>query len=150
MQLRTCPVCNTLSISFSLDTLAEALACESWSPAMKEMKESDGMLHFYYTLYRLTMLLFVIHVFLAVIANFIQHSLKDSHKDVLPSLLYELSPSHLLPPSLSQEELSASLQAMVKERRMSCFQFAKFLLRSKATRPFIFDFTEHSGGESFE
>ena len=96
------------------------------------------------------MFLFVIRAFLAVIAEFIQHSLgKDYHKDVLPALLNELNVPHFLR-SLSQEELSVKLQEMVKERRMSYFHFAKFLLRSEATRPFIFDFTEHTGGESFE
>ena len=96
------------------------------------------------------MFLFVICVFLAVIAEFIQHFLgRNCHKDVLPTLLSELKLPHLLH-SLSQEELSAKLQAVVKEHQMSFFQFAKFLLRSKATRPFIFDFTEHTGGESFE
>ena len=91
----------------------------------------------------------MIRVFLAVVAKFIQHSLgKNCHKDVLPALLTGLNrPHHLYP--LSQEELSAKLQEMVKERRMSCFHFAMVLLRSKVTRPFIFDFTEHTGGESF-
>ena len=89
----------------------------------------------------------MIHVFLVVIAKFIQHSLgKNCHKDVLPSLLYEQSASHS---SLSQEELSAELQAMVKERQMSCFHFALFLLRSRIARPFIFEFAEYTGGESF-
>ena len=50
VQLHACPVLSNLSISFSFDafTLAEAPACESWSPAKKEM-EWDGMLQFYYT-----------------------------------------------------------------------------------------------------
>ena len=96
------------------------------------------------------MFLFVTCSFLAVIAEFIQQFLgKNCHKDVLPTLLNELKTYHGLH-SLSQEELSVKLQAMVKERQMSCFQFARFLLRSVATRPFIFDFTEHTGGESFE
>ena len=96
------------------------------------------------------MFLFVIRVFLAVIAEFIQHFLgRNCHKDVLPTLLNELKlPHHLHSPR--QEELSVKLQAMVKEHQMSYFQFAKYLLRSEKTRPFIFDFTEHTGGESFE
>lgn len=116
-------------------------------------EEWEGMLHFYYTLYSILdggRSCFVIPVFLADIAEFIQHTLgKNCHKDVLPTLLNELKVSlHLY--SLSQEELSAKLQAMVKERQISWFQFAQFLLRSEATRPFIFDITEHTGGESFE
>ena len=56
IHLHACPVLsNLLSISFSFDavTLAEAQVCGSWPPAMKEMKEWEGMLHFYYTLYSL-------------------------------------------------------------------------------------------------
>ena len=97
-----------------------------------------------------TTFLFVIRAFLAVIAEFIQHSLgKNYHKDVLPALLNGLKVPHHLHP-LSREELSVELQATVKERRMSCFHFARTLLQSKATQPLIFDFTEHTGGESFE
>ena len=98
---------------------------------------------------RWNMLLFVIHIFLADIAEFIQLSLeKNCHKDVLPALLNELNVPHLLH-SRSQEELSAGLQAMVKERRMSCFHFAQLLLRSKTSRPFIFEFAAQTG-ESLE
>ena len=115
-------------------------------------EEWEGMLHFNYTLNSLLdgPRSCLLYVFLAVIAEFIQHFLgRNCHRDVLPALLTGLKGPHHLH-RLSQEELSAKLQAMVKERQMSCFQFAMVLLRFEATRPFIFDFTEHIGGESFE
>ena len=94
--------------------------------------------------------MFVIPVFIAVIAEFIQITLrKNLHKKAFRALLNKLKPCHGLFSSLSQEELSAQFQAMVKERQMSWLHFAWALLHFEATRPFIFDITEHTGGESF-
>lgn len=94
--------------------------------------------------------MFVIPVFLAVIVKFIQITLgKNPHKDVFPTLLNELKASHFLRFTETQEELSAALQRMVKERRMSWFCFAQYLLRSERTRPFIFAFADHTS-ESLE
>ena len=47
----------------------------------------------------------------------------------------------------SSQQLSEAVQQVVKERRMTWFQFAQTLLRSQVTRPVVFEIAEYTGGE---
>ena len=68
---------------------------------------------------------------------------------MLPTLLRELDVlTHHLVPSPSTQEVSEALQAMVKERQISWFHFARYLLRSETTCRYIFDFAKYTRGES--
>ena len=79
--------------------------------------------------------------------KFIQRYLsRDTHRDVLPSLLRELgSTAYNLLRSTSQQIQSDALQEVVKKCRMTRFHFAQCLLRSKPTRPFIFALAKYTG-----
>ena len=48
----------------------------------------------------------------------------------------------------SSQQLSEAVQQVVKERRMTWFQFAQYLLRSKETCPFVFEISNYTCGES--
>ena len=89
-------------------------------------------------------------VYLVAIVDFIQCCLsRNTHRDVLPSLLRELGSTHseLLRFS-SQQTQSEALQKVVKKCRMTWFHFARCLLRSHSARPFIFEIAKWTGGES--
>ena len=53
--------------------------------------------------------------------------------------------SFSFPPSIQQ--LSEAVQQVVKEHRMTWFQFARYLLRSETTCPFVFEIAQHTCGE---
>lgn len=89
-------------------------------------------------------------VYLVAIVDFIQYYLsRNTHRDVLPSLLRELgsTDSRLLRFS-SQQTQSDALQEVVRKSQMTWFHFARCLLRSNPTRPFIFEIANWTGGES--
>ena len=48
----------------------------------------------------------------------------------------------------SSQQLSEAVQQVVKERRMTWFQFAQYLLRSKETCPLVFEISNYTCGES--
>ena len=79
--------------------------------------------------------------------KFIHGYMKDAPREVFCALLTELSPNayHLLRSTPSQQRLFESLQAVVKECRMTFFRFAQYLLRSQITRHFIFSITKCTG-----
>lgn len=84
---------------------------------------------------------------------FIRRCLVNAPEDVLQSILKEVlgGKANKLPPSVQgRQQLYKALETAVKDRSMTWFEFAQFLLRTKSTRPFIFyiEKEKHTGGES--
>ena len=92
-----------------------------------------------------------VRVYLVGVVEFIRHHFgRNAPRDVVSALhreIVETSHQFLLP---SSQRVSEAMQEVVKERRMTWFSFARYLLRSKGTRPFVFEIPKYTGGESGE
>ena len=89
------------------------------------------------------------YVYLVDVVNFIQTSFtRNIHRNVLRTLLGELGvTNHQILRFATLPEQCVALQAVVKANGMSWFQFAQYLLRSRQTRPFVFQIAEYTDGE---
>lgn len=88
-------------------------------------------------------------LYLVDVRNFVQKYFEAKTLDVLLALLSELGiPDPYLLRFASRQELSVAVQAEVKRQRMTWFHFAQYLLRSKKTRPIVFQIAEYTDGES--
>lgn len=71
-------------------------------------------------------------------------------RDVVLALHREVVETHhqhfSFPPS--SQQLSEAIQKVVKEHRMTWFEFARFLLRSKRTCPFVYEISKYTCSES--
>ena len=74
----------------------------------------------------------------------------NAHRYVLCALYMEVDETahRFLCSNPSNQRLSEALQEVVQKRRMKWFRFAKYLLRSKVTCPFVFDIPKYTHGES--
>ena len=90
-----------------------------------------------------------VFTFVGVVTFICHHFGGNAPRDVVSALhreVVELSHrSHSFPPS--SQQLSEAIQQVVKERRMTWFQFARYLLRSETTRPFVFKIVQYIGGK---
>ena len=89
-------------------------------------------------------------LYLVDVTNFIRKYFEAKTPEVLRDLLRELGKTdHHLLRFTSQQEQSVAVQAEVKRQRMTWFRFAQYLLRSKKTRPIVFQIAEYTDGESY-
>ena len=92
-----------------------------------------------------------VRVYLVGVVVFIRHHFgRNAPRDVVSALHREMveTSCQFFPPS--SQQVSEAMQEVVKERRMTWFSFARYLLRSKGTRPFVFEIPKYTGGESGE
>ena len=86
--------------------------------------------------------------FVGVVAFICHHFGGNAPRDVVSALHRVVVPRHQsysFPPS--SQQLSEAIQQVVKERCMTWFQFARFLLLSRTTRPFVFKIPQYIGGK---
>jgi len=86
--------------------------------------------------------------FVGVVAFICHHFGGNAPRDVVSALHRVVVPRHQsysFPPS--SQELSEAIQQVVKERCMTWVQFARFLLLSRTTRPFVFKIVQYIGGK---
>ena len=84
--------------------------------------------------------------FVGVVTFICQHFGGNAPRDVVSALHREVVElSHSFSPS--SQQLSEGIQQVVKERRMTWFRFAHYLLRSETTRPFVFKIVQYIGGK---
>ena len=90
-----------------------------------------------------------VHVYPVGVVMFIRHHFgKNAPRDMVSELYREIvETSHQFFLSSSQQ-VSEAMQEVVKERHMTWFSFARYLLRSKRTCPFVFEIPKYTGGES--
>ena len=89
-----------------------------------------------------------VFTFVGVVAFICHHFGGNAPRDVVSALHREVVPrrqSNSFPASIQQ--LSEAIQKVVKERRMTWFQFARYLLRSETTRPFVFKIVQYIRGK---
>ena len=86
--------------------------------------------------------------FVGVVAFICRHCGGNAPRDVVSALHREVVPCHQsysFPPS--SQQLSEAIQQVVKDRCMTWFQFAHYLLLSRTTRPFVFKIPQYIGGK---
>ena len=86
--------------------------------------------------------------FVDVVAFICHHFGGNAPRDVVSALHREIVPSHQsysFPPS--SQQLSEAMQQVVKERCMTWLQFARYLLLSRTTRPFVFKIVQYTRGK---
>lgn len=79
------------------------------------------------------------------IVKFIPRYLENAYRDVLPAIL--MKSGKTVDSFSSSQEQSVALQGIIVEHRMTWFLFAQLLLKSKASRPYIYKIAEYTRGE---
>ena len=82
---------------------------------------------------------------------FIQSCMKTAPKDVLPGILREVlggNASKFLRSDQGKQILSETLETLVQDRKMTWFEFARYLIRVPSACMFIFAIWKHNHGES--